>query len=203
MAESRRRTLAASGTSNIGSGIPVPSSAVRSQASLRQSLAGQQQSNNMAIGPGAIANTGNNNLHGSNAGRQSIAPSRNNHNSRMSLAYHLGSSQEQAPVSSQGSQLFSQGHGGPPQREPPMTASRSNNMYHSIGGMMASTMSVGRQGVLRSSTVPQQQPQQPPQPYAPPRSVVSNSRTSKRNGLTPVRLLPTARGEAQSIVEAR
>lgn len=138
MAESRRRTLAASGSS---SGIPIPASASRPTAgssNLRASLAPSQQ-------PGP---------------RQSLAPSRQ---ARPSVAFgqSLQSSQQDLP-NSQGSQLFSQGHGGPPPREAPMTASR-NNMYSSLGGGLG-TMSVGRTGTLKSSMQ-----QSSNQPYAPPR----------------------------------
>mgnify|MGYP001575784450 CR=1 FL=1 len=65
--------------------------------------------------------------------RQSLAPARVG---RGSIAPG-GSSQD-----SQGSQLFSQGHGGA--REAPATVGRSTNMYSSLGG----SMSVSRPGVM-------------------------------------------------------
>ncbi|ORY87406.1 HEC/Ndc80p family-domain-containing protein [Leucosporidium creatinivorum] len=134
MAESRRRTLAASGSS---SGIPIPASASRPTGNLRASLAPNQ------LNP-----------------RQSLAPSRT---ARPSVAFgQSASSQDTFNLpNSQGSQLFSQGHGGPPPREAPMTASR-NNMYSSLGGGLG-TMSVGRTGTLKSSMQ-----QSSNQPYAPP-----------------------------------
>lgn len=65
--------------------------------------------------------------------------------------------------SQQGSQQFSQGHGGPAgTRDAPQTGGRSN-MYSSVG-----TASVGRSGVLRSSHAAEI-------PYAPPRCVVLGS----------------------------
>ncbi|KAL8292740.1 hypothetical protein RQP46_001352 [Phenoliferia psychrophenolica] len=74
----------------------------------------------------------------------SIAPNRGASGpllSRGSIA--PGSSQE-----SQGSQLFSQGHGGGP-REAPATVGRSTNMYSSLG-----MSSVNRPGVLRGMDYP-------------------------------------------------
>lgn len=98
------------------SGIPIPSSTARPTS--RQSLAAS---------------------HSTNAGRQSIAPGRASVASRQSMAPM--SSQEGG---SQGSQMFSQGHGGPI-REVPSTVGRSS-MYSSAGAMSASRNS----NVMRS-----------------------------------------------------
>lgn len=110
----------------------IPTSVSRPTAASRQSLAPTSSNNN----------------------RQSLAPARSLGASRQSLA----PSGSQELGGSQGSQLFSQGHGGPV-REAPMTGGRSN-MYSSMG-----SASVGRSGVLKSSHVDA--------PYAPPRSAYS------------------------------
>lgn len=117
-----------------GSGIPVPSSAARPSA--RQSLAAS---------------------HSTNAARQSLAPARLGA-SRQSMAPALS----QEAGGSQGSQMFSQGHGGPP-REAPATVGRSS-MYTSLGAMSASRNA----GVLRSGGAQTE--------YAPPRFVPSRPR---------------------------
>jgi len=139
MADSRRRTLAASGQQT---GIPMPGSIARPAQQLRQSLA-----------PGM-------GLGGSTApsGRQSLAPQRSISAHRQSTIGYPSSSQTSdgfgAAIQGQGSQLFSQGHGGHT-REAPSTVARSN-MYSAAHG----SMSVSRSGTLKSGQMLE---------YAPPR----------------------------------
>lgn len=138
MADARRRTLATSGSQ--GTGIPIPSSIARPSHTLRQSLA-------PGMGGGGM---------GASAGRQSLAPGRAANNRASVAGYAPGSSQETFGAS-QGSQPFSQQHGGPGGREPPSTLGR-NSLYnsHALGG----SMSVSRGGTLKSGQVLE---------YAPPR----------------------------------
>jgi hypothetical protein len=137
MADSRRKTI-----SNSQSGIPIPASANRPTS--RQSLAHHQPPN-----------------HNTNTNRLSLAPGRSLAASRSSSATNLAPSTSSNQLDqfnnnaggSQGSQMFSQGHGGP--REAPGTASRVN-MYTSAGAMSASRSNT----VLRSGGQPVE--------YAPP-----------------------------------
>lgn len=91
------------------------------------------------------------------SGRQSLAPQRSISNHRQSTIGGFPSSSQTSDgfgPASQGSQLFSQGHGGPT-REVPSTVARSN-MYTSAHG----SMSVSRSGTLKSGQMLE---------YAPPR----------------------------------
>lgn len=117
----RRRTIQSNQQlpPGVPSSIPRPSNSLRqSLAPSRQSLLPPQQQLTATLGASARSAGG--------GQRQSIAPY---------------SSYE--PGSSQGSQPFSQGHGGigtgAAMREPPMTASRNNHMYtsSSFGGSMS------------------------------------------------------------------
>ncbi|GAA5854063.1 hypothetical protein JCM8547_008211 [Rhodosporidiobolus lusitaniae] len=130
----RRRTISTNPSHPHGT---VPSSIPRPNTTLRQSLA-----------PGASSSLSHS--------RQSLAPGAGAGRARASIApgahanqHGFGESQSSSQGSSQG--VFSQGHGGPPQRpEPPMTVGRTG-AYSSFGA----SMSVGRPaGGLRSSMAP-------------------------------------------------
>ncbi|GAA5898264.1 kinetochore-associated Ndc80 complex subunit NDC80 [Sporobolomyces salmoneus] len=131
----RRRTIQSNQAppGGVPSSIPRPRQSLAPSSS-RTSLLPQQQQQPL----GASSRGG--------GGRQSMAP----------YASYEG------PSSSQGSQPFSQGHGGigtasTSTREPPMTASRANHMYNSLASFGGS-MSVARNqpALSRSSFAPGQ-----------------------------------------------
>ncbi|GAA5876455.1 hypothetical protein JCM16303_003541 [Sporobolomyces ruberrimus] len=140
----------------------VPSSIPRPATNLRQSLAPSRQS----LAPQQQLTL---NASTSRVPRQSMAP--------------YSSSYDPQPSSSQGSQPFSQGHGGIT-REPPMTASRTNNMYSSFGG----SMSVARnQTALSRSSFAQPGGNTATFDYVPPseRRVSTYNRRSTLGGVAP------------------